>query len=67
MGKKNPDLCERPRCRTRWTWLISGYRIHWKKHWTVRVCDHHAKLYHEGHQNSAMTGTMITLTRRSDP
>ena len=47
---KNPDLCQRPRCRERWLYLVTGYphffplgRV--KRPWKVRLCREHAKGY----------------------
>jgi hypothetical protein len=49
MGKKNPDLCERPYCRHPYTKVISGYtRYFGGKRWTLRVCDEHAAGYGNG-------------------
>jgi hypothetical protein len=42
---KNRDLCERPYCRERWTHTVSGFNEHWKRGWTLRVCDEHVKEY----------------------
>jgi hypothetical protein len=58
---KNPNLCERPYCRTPWSWLVAGYRAHWKSSWTLHVCAAHAAEYQ--HTEDSI-GTVVTLSRR---
>jgi hypothetical protein len=46
MGKKNPNLCERPYCREPWSHLISGHDEHFGgRGWVLRVCEEHMETY----------------------
>ena len=49
MGKKNPNLCERPYCRERWTVTVSAWRGYARfgrgQGWVLRLCDSHAAEY----------------------
>lgn len=56
MGKKNPDLCERPYCRERYTDVVCGHNIKLMRSWTLRVCTKHAEPYRCGH-------SMLVLVR----
>jgi hypothetical protein len=45
---KNPELCQRPWCRERWTKTISGYESRFGgRIRKLNVCDFHAKFYEE--------------------
>jgi len=49
MGKKNPNLCERPYCRERWTVLVKGWsRYFGGRRWELQVCPEHAGGYDDG-------------------
>lgn len=47
MSGKNPELCQRPYCRERWTHVVRGFTANapYKKHWTLYVCADHAEPY----------------------
>jgi len=62
MGKKNRDLCERPYCRERWQFRVSGFDSRFGgRGWTLRVCAYHAEPYQ--HRDEAM-GAVCTLSPR---
>lgn len=48
MATKDSDLCERPWCRKRWAWLVTGRWFGPKISWRKRLCDEHAERYRRG-------------------
>jgi hypothetical protein len=62
---KNPDLCERPYCRARWTYQVDGFYRH--SSWNLHVCDVHVREYSDGDDRSQYTdsvGRIINITPR---
>jgi hypothetical protein len=65
MSRKNPDLCERPYCRERWTVEVVGGNEHWHSRWTLHVCDSHGEEYGVGIHRDTGERNWTTTTRRS--
>lgn len=57
---KNPDLCERPYCRERWTVNVHG----WKRgrSWDLHVCGFHAADYFPGTDSA---GCRVSVSERT--
>jgi hypothetical protein len=70
MGKKNKDLCERPHCREKWTYLIKGRdppHYFGGRKWKIRLCAAHAEPYAtEPSERSIVVGASIHVTRREN-
>jgi hypothetical protein len=60
---KNPDLCERPHCRERWTAFVGAYRR--GRSWTLRVCEDHARVYRPV-DASAWAGSVTVQPRKQE-
>lgn len=49
MGKKDPNLCERPYCRETWKVEVNGFDERFGgRRWKAHFCNEHAKPYQSG-------------------
>ena len=65
--RKNPNLCERPYCREPWTHQVNGYETHWKRSWTLRVCQQHVEPYLPRPGKVISASTPISIVSRPTP